>query len=322
MSTTASRLITLIMLLQRKPKQKAADLAEQLGVSVRTVHRYIDQLNEMGIPVYSERGPYGGFSLVRGYKMPPLVFTPQEAVAVYLGTSLVEEIWGSLYADAARGVTAKLDNVLPDEQRQEVAWARRTLVATGMQRTDHTSLGPALEKLRQAARQRRRVTMVYHSRNRPEPLERDVEPYALVHRWGWWYVIGHCCLRDALRVFRVDRIQDLTLRRVRYEIPEGFDVHHYLAEEEWFPPQFHVRMRFSPQAALDAQEEGRSWDTVEQQPDGSLVVTFGATDLAWAARAALWYGPQVEVLEPKELRRRIKDLAIAIAERYAHSPNS
>ena len=81
-------------------------------------------------------------------------------------------------------------------------------------------------------------------------------------------------------------------------------------------------MRFSPQAALDAQEEGWSWDTVEQQPDGSLVVTFGATDLAWAARVALWYGPQVEVLEPKELRRRIKDLAIAIAERYAHSPNS
>ncbi|MBS3783837.1 MAG: YafY family transcriptional regulator [Anaerolineae bacterium] len=319
MSTTASRLITLIMLLQRKPKQKAADLVEQLGVSVRTVHRYIDQLNEMGIPVYSERGPYGGFSLVRGYKMPPLVFTPQEAVAVYLGTSLVEEIWGSLYADAARGVTAKLDNVLPDEQRQEVAWARRTLVVTGMQRTDHTSLGPALEKLRQAARQRRRVTMVYHSRNRPEPLERDVEPYALVHRWGWWYVIGHCCLRDALRVFRVDRIQELALRRDTYDVPEDFDVHQYLAEAEWFPPRFEVRMRFSPQAALDAQEEGRSWDTMEERPDGSLVVTFGATDLAWAARVALWYGPDVEVLEPVELRQRMKELATAIAARYRES---
>jgi predicted DNA-binding transcriptional regulator YafY len=109
MSNTATRLITLIMLLQRQPNQKAAELAEKLGVSVRTVHRYIGMLDEMGIPIYSERGPYGGFSLVRGYRMPPLVFTPEEAVAVYLGTSLVGEIWGRMYRGAAQGALAKLD---------------------------------------------------------------------------------------------------------------------------------------------------------------------------------------------------------------------
>jgi len=316
MSTTATRLITLIMLLQRKPKQKAADLAEELGVSVRTVHRYIDELNEMGIPVYSERGPYGGFSLVRGYKMPPLIFTPEEAVAVHLGTSLVEEIWGSLYADAARGVTAKLDNVLPDEQRQEVAWARRTLVATGMHRADHTPLAPVLQKLRRAARQRRRVSMLYRSRSRPEPTRRDVEPYAILHRWGWWYVVGHCCLRDALRTFRVDRIEDLALLRETYRVPETFDVRRYVAEADWFPAQLQVRMRFSPEAAQDARDEGSSWDTMEEEPDGSLVVTFGASDLAWAARVALWYGPDVTVLEPEELRRRLKDLAGQVADQY------
>ena len=86
MPNPATRLITLIMLLQRKPNQKAHELAEQLGVSVRTVQRYILMLDDMGIPVYAERGPYGGYALVRGYKMPPLVLTPEEAVAVYLGT--------------------------------------------------------------------------------------------------------------------------------------------------------------------------------------------------------------------------------------------
>ena len=79
MSNTATRLITLIMLLQRRPNQKAAELAEALGVSVRSLHRYVNMLEEMGIPLYSERGPAGGFSLVRGYRMPPLVFTPAEA---------------------------------------------------------------------------------------------------------------------------------------------------------------------------------------------------------------------------------------------------
>lgn len=77
MTTPATRLITLIMLLQRRPNQKASELAEKLGVSVRTLHRYFAMLDEMGIPIYAERGPLGGFSLVRGYKLPPLVFTPE-----------------------------------------------------------------------------------------------------------------------------------------------------------------------------------------------------------------------------------------------------
>jgi predicted DNA-binding transcriptional regulator YafY len=123
MTKPANRLLTLILLLQRQPNQKAADLAAKLGISVRTLHRYIELLDEMGIPVYTERGPCGGFSLVRGYKIPPLVFSPEEAVAVYLGTNLVSAMWGRLYEDAAQSALAKLDNLLPDEQRQEVAWA-------------------------------------------------------------------------------------------------------------------------------------------------------------------------------------------------------
>lgn len=102
MTTPATRLITLIMLLQRRPNQKAAELAEKLGVSVRTLHRYFGMLEEMGIPVYAERGPHGGFSLVRGYKLPPMFLTPEEAVAVYLGTILVSEMWGQLYQEAAQ----------------------------------------------------------------------------------------------------------------------------------------------------------------------------------------------------------------------------
>lgn len=92
MSNTASRLITLIFLLQNRPNQKAGELAGKLGVSLRTIHRYFAMLDEMGIPVYAEHGPYGGFSLVRGYKIPPLVFSLEEAIAVYLGTSLVSEM--------------------------------------------------------------------------------------------------------------------------------------------------------------------------------------------------------------------------------------
>ena len=317
MSNTATRLITLIMLLQRRPNQKAAELANQLGVSVRTIQRYVGMLDEMGIPVYSERGPHGGFSLVRGYKMPPLVFTPDEAVAVYLGTSLVGEMWGRLYQDAARGALAKLDNVLPDEQRHEVAWARRTLLATDMHRADWTPLAPSLEKLRRATRERRRVTMVYRGRSQPESLQRDLDPYALVHRWGWWYVIGHCHLRGAVRTFRVDRIVELTLLDRTFDVLADFDIEEYLAAEPHTQPRVQVRIRFAPEAALMALDDRAFWETVEEQPDGSLVVTFAAPDLEWPARVALSYGPHAVVLEPDELRCLVSERARAIAAQYA-----
>jgi predicted DNA-binding transcriptional regulator YafY len=120
-----------------------------------------------------------------------------------------------------------------------------------------------------------------------------------------------------MRVFRVDRIKKLTLRHDTFAVPDDFDVHRYLAEETWFPARIQVRMRLSPRAARAALEEHASWDTMEEQPDGSLVVTFGAAELDWAARVALWYGPDVEVLEPQELRQRLAEWARAVSSLYS-----
>ena len=317
MANTATRLITLIMLLQRQPNQKAIDLAQALGISVRSLHRYIAMLDEMGIPIYSERGPHGGFSLVRGYKIPPLVFTPEEAVAVYLGTGLVEEMWGKLYRDAAQGALAKLDNVLPDEQRHEVAWARRTLVATGMHRGDQEPLAPLLEKLRRAARERRRMTVVYRGLSQPEPLRRNFDPYALVHRWGWWYAIGYCHLRQALRSFRVDRIVELALLDETFEAPADFDIRAYLASELYPQPPVTARLRFAPQWATIARDNRPYWESIEEQADGSIIASFYAPDVKWAASTVLAYGGCAVVLEPEELRETVSEWARTIAEQHA-----
>jgi predicted DNA-binding transcriptional regulator YafY len=274
MPNTAVRLINLIMLLQRQPNQKAADLASELGVSVRTLHRYFTMLDEMGIPVYSERGPYGGFSLVRGYKLPPLVFTPEEATAVCLGVNLVEELWGVVYRSASRGALAKLENVLPDEQRQEVAWARRSLVATSMHRSDFAALAPILEKLRRATHEQRRVEMAYLGGSQPEWTSRQLDPYALVHRWGWWYVVGFCQLRQAVRTFRLDRIEGLNLLAEHFNIPPGFDIQSYLASELQAQPQVSALLRFESEAARAVQESRSYWESYQEQPDGSVLVSL------------------------------------------------
>jgi len=316
MSNTATRLITLIFLLQNQPNQKASELAEKLGVSLRTVHRYFEMLDELGIPVYAERGPYGGFSLVRGYKIPPLIFSLEEAVAVYLGTSLVREMWGQLYRDAAQGAMAKLENILPNEQRAEIDWARRSLIATSLHRADLSTLSPILEDLRGATRERRRVSAVYQSAANAEATKRRIDPYALVFRAGLWYLVGYCHLRTAPRTFRVDRIQKLSVLSQSFQIPENFDIHKYLENEFKEQPVVRARLQFAPQASYIAASNRVIWESIQENPDGSTDVTLAAPDLPWLASMTLSFANLVTVLEPPELREMVRDWAQATANLY------
>ncbi len=316
MTNTATRLITLIFLLQNQPNQKASELAEKLGVSLRTVHRYFEMLEEMGIPVYSERGPYGGFSLVRGYKMPPLVFTLEEAVAIVLGTGIVEEIWGELYRESARGALAKLENLLPEEQVREVAWARQSLVATGMNRADLKALTPTLEKLRRAIREHRTVEMNYQSSQVPHPVQRRLDPYALVHRWGWWYAVGFCHVHREARTFRADRIAEITLLETTFASPPDFDLRAHLRNESQSQTLISARLRFEPESAHIVAGNHSYWASIETKSDGSVEVAFPAPTLEWAASTTLAYGPAVEVVSPPELRVMVADWLKATARKY------
>lgn len=316
MANTATRLITLIMLLQRQPNQTATQLAQALGVSQRTAQRYIAMLDDIGIPVYAERGPIGGYSLVRGYKMPPLIFTPEEAVAVYLGTSLLQEVWGRLYQEGARGALAKLDNVLPNEQRDEVAWARQTVLSIDTSWSDPDLAAPYVQQLRDAMRNQRRVRMWYRSRNQQEPTQRDVDPYKLVSRWGMQYCIGFCHERQAARTFRLERIAKLQVLDQTFSEPSSFDLQGYLANDPFFQPQVRARLRFGPDSAITALNNRAFWESIEEQPDGSVEVRFAAPDLEAAAGLVLRVGFPATIIEPPALQELVRLQARALADHF------
>jgi predicted DNA-binding transcriptional regulator YafY len=248
--------------------------------------------------------------------MPPLVFTLEEAVALVLGTGMVEELWGELYRESARGALAKLENLLPEEQAREVAWARGSLVATGMHRADLVVQTPKLEKLRRAIREHRSVSMNYQSNQVPHPSQRGLDPYALVHRWGWWYVIGFCHTRQEIRTFRVDRITEVILSDATFHVPGGFNLQAYLKNEQPTQPQVKARLKVEASASHLVTSNRSYWESIEEQADGSVLVTFSAPTLEWAASTALAYGPAVEVLEPPELRRMLAEWLDVMKRKY------
>ena len=318
MSNVATRLISIILMLQRRGTLKASELAEELGVSERTIHRYMGMLDELGIPIYSERGPYGGFSLVRGYKLPPLIFTPEEATALYLGAELVKDVWGASYFDAAVGATAKLDNVLPDALLQEVKQVQRGLLVTGWLRRDYGPWAPILDNLRRCVARRRRVQLLYRSFHQ-QVTSRIMDPYALALQWGNWYLVGYCHLRGDLRTFRVDRIQEVEPTGESFEFPADFSAREYLQRmaEERPATYYRVAVRFEPEVAHIVRERREEWQEIVDHDDGSVTLAFEASDLAWPCRWVLTYQDRATVLGPPELAAMVRDAAQAIAARYA-----
>ncbi|WP_439510416.1 helix-turn-helix transcriptional regulator [Marinimicrobium koreense] len=316
MANTATRLFNLIAYLQRHPNSSASQLAEALDVSARTVQRYIVMLEDMGIPVYAERGAQGGYSLVRGYRMPPLMLSPEEAVAVHLGTGLIEYVWGKLFRGAALSAMTKIENVLPEEQLQEIAWARGNLITQGIPRINPNLDMEQLETLYQAVRQGFQVRILYQGKQQPAPQWRIIEPYVLVYSWGQQYCIAYCRLRQAMRSFRVDRIQAMERLTETFNKPPEFDPAQYLDEHFESQSSYEVRLFFSAETASVAQDYRCCWESFEERPDGSVVAGFRASDLDTATRRVMCFLPDARVLGPAELKHRIASTSRAIAEQY------
>jgi predicted DNA-binding transcriptional regulator YafY len=316
MTNIATRLLSMILLLQSRSIWKAAELAAELNISERTVHRYMTMLEEMGIPLYTERGPYGGFSLLRGYKLPPLIFTAEEATVLYMGAQLVKEVWGQTYEGAVTAATAKLDNVLPDDLRQEVASARQSLVISGMTRLNYGPWERTIHVLRRCIGDRRQVTIGYHSFARPQEIERMVDPYALAFQWGLWYLVGYCHLREALRTFRVDRIHQAVMLETRFTPPRDFDVRRYLAENVRAEPAHSAIVQIDAHLAPEVRQRHGHWMDMTDQADGSLVARFGVATLDWTVGWVLSCGSSAQALHPPELVRRVRTAAEGIVARY------
>lgn len=315
MGNVATRLLSLILLLQSRASWKAGELADELSVSQRTVHRYMAMLEEMGIPIYSERGPYGGFSLVRGYKLPPLLFTAEEATVLYMGANLVKEVWGQTYDEAVTAAIAKLDNVLPDDLRHEVALAQQSLVVGGLTALSYRSWEPTLHALRRCIQERHCVRLCYRDFAREE-TERSVEPYALTFQMGLWYLVGFCHLRQDLRTFRVDRIQRVEPLEQRFTMPASFSVREYLERTMRFEPNYEVTVHLDAAAAPQVRERHSHWMQFTEHPDGSITAHFGVATLEWAAGWVLGYGSAARVLEPQELIARVREAAAGALRQY------
>jgi predicted DNA-binding transcriptional regulator YafY len=218
-----ARVLALLEILQSGGTRTVADLARRLGVDERTVRRYVDHLIDLDVPVRSVRGRYGGYRLAPGYRMPPLMLTDEEALAVLLG--LVAGRRAGLVttsATAMESATAKMLRVLPEALARRLDALLATADFTAPARPVATPETGVLLTLAEAARHRQPVDVSYTAWD-GRRSERTVHPYGIVAHSGRWYVTGTDSASGEVRTFRLDRIETATVLPGSFEVPAGFD---------------------------------------------------------------------------------------------------
>lgn len=306
----STRLLTILELLQARGRMSGPDLAKRLEVSSRSVRRYIAMLQDMGIPIEGERGRYGQYRLRPGYKLPPLMFDDDEALAVTAGLLLVRRSGGLVESATTERALAKLNRVLPEGLREQVTALQETLVLD-VPLEQILPGGEQLAVLSQGVRARRRVWLRYLD-ERQSATERHVNPYGVVQRGGRWYVTGYCHLRQALRVFRLDRVAEVSLLEATFEPPEDFDAAAYVNQSVALIPMAHsaeVLLRTDLETAR--RELYPNFVTLEAAPEG-VIMRCTTDNLRWLARVIAGLGFAWEVRGPPELEGALREHATNI----------
>lgn len=293
------RLFAILLTLQHKRRIRAQDLSEQFEVSKRTVYRDLSALNQMGIPIASLPGE--GFELVDGYYIPPLMFSENEAVAMMLGSRLLmQQAAGSLPRSASQAL-AKLTVALPQQVRER-AEALTGIISfiTPNERFDLDD--PQLITLQRAIQEKRVIHIRYHSYQKDEVTERDVEPHQLFYSDGIWYLEGYCRWRKDIRAFRLSRLEKLELRRETFSRRRTGKAQNIQTME--------IRIRFEPGAVRWVQERQHYGFQREESPTPKgVIMLYRVHDMSEIKPWILSWGAAAEVLTPGALRKDLYETA-------------
>lgn len=315
----ASRLVSIVLLLQARGRLTAEQLSAELEVSVRTIYRDMDALHEAGIPVYGDAGHRGGYQLLDGYRTRLTGLTQDEAMALPLAGlpgPAAELGLGAMLAAAQLKVRAALPAEL-GEQASKVQ-ARFHLDAPGWYARHEQA--PFLPAVAGAVWHSRVLHVRYRRWKAPTDVDRRLEPYGLVLKAGRWYLVAG----PGPRTYRVDQILAADVTSEQFTIPGGFDLagywQHATAE---FLDRLHTSdavVRLAPRAAsrlATPAARAAAAASAVPEPDGWIRATVPIESVEYACSQFLALGTDIEVVEPAALRTRIAQAARDIAAMYA-----
>lgn len=295
------RLIGILSILLQREKVTAPELAERFEVSRRTIQRDIESLCRAGIPISTAQGTGGGISIMEGYRMDRTLLTAPEMQAILAGLRSLDSVSGTRrYSQLMEKLSAEAGALVPGGAHMLIdlsSWYK-------------TSLPPKIELIQWAIEQRHSIRFAYFSPKGESA--RTVEPYYLVFHWSTWYVWGWCRSREDFRLFKLNRMTELSSGEAFEPRPAPLPD---LEPERIFPAKYQVTVLFDPACRWRLVEE-YGMDRFTLEPDGRLRFAGGFPDADSVLSWVLTFGEKAELLEPKELRQELGALTATLADRY------
>ena len=297
------RILLLIPRLADGEPHSLETVSSLAGVGRAVVLRDIKSISERfeapggfveGLQIYIEADDV---SVIPNHFLRPMRLTRSELLALELGLAMLRAERPPEEQRAIDGARARLRQAIAKLPEEEIADDLRVATASPAGDLEH------LRRLRDAVRARRKVRLTYRKADEEKPSSRVICPYGIVFATGMWYAVAHCESTEGIRIFRLDRVEQVEPLDAKYDSPRGFSLDSIIEEGKAFQSAEAgtLRVRYSPRIARwIAEREGK-----KVAPDGSLVMDHPLADHDWAVRHVLQYGPDVEVLEPAEVRQAI-----------------
>ena len=307
-----TRVLAVLALLQAHGRMSGSELAQRLEVDVRTLRRYIIMLQDLGIPIEAERGRNGGYVLSAGFKLPPMMFTNEEALALTVGLISARRLNLADTDHAIESALAKLERVMPLDLRSRVRALTGTITLDLSIAASTPPSEMVLSTMSSAAQLQQRVHIHYHP-NQGENTERDFDPYGLTFYLHRWYVVGYCHLRQDLRSFRLDRITQVKIVDAHFDRPEHFDpLVHIMQAIATMPRKFAFELLLKTDITTAQKEVFDVLGILEADKDG-VIMRGSVEDLDWLARQISILSFDFVVREPEQLKSALQQLSAKLA---------
>jgi predicted DNA-binding transcriptional regulator YafY len=318
----AGRVHDVIRLVEARHGITLGELAEETGVARRTIQRDLIAIQEAGYPLDSEwqEGEKLYRFLTRFKDVPPIAFSLQEIMSLFFLRSSMSMLAGTPFDDDMETIFKKVKSVLPPRYAAHLERIATVSLPLLQGRRDYRKVAEPLRLLREALLYQRQVTITYIPKGTEKSVTYLVDPFTLIIFKGGLYLMGYAHKRNALRTFAAERIIHVEIGKDRFEIPESFKLEDQLQSAFGIVEEqpMKVKIRFSPVVAPTVRD--RLWhpsQCVEENDDGSVLLSFEAGGRMEIISWLLSYGKHAEVIEPLDLREEVKQNVMEMVQIYA-----
>jgi predicted DNA-binding transcriptional regulator YafY len=309
------RLHAILTHLQSKKRVTAQEIADRFNMSLRTVYRDIKALDESGVPVIGEAG--SGYTIMEGYRLPPVMFTQEEAAALLLGGKLAAHMTDASVKKHFETALFKIKAVLRTTDKEQMDMLSDHIEIIRSRIPEEEAPSQHLAALQKAIADKRSIFILYHSNYNEEVSERVIEPIGLCHYSANWHLIGWCRLRNGYRDFRVNRIKRLQLKDEQFDISVHPSLQDYIKTMASSHALHEVVLRFDKDVVKYMQNQKYWYGFVREEEEKDFIRMYFVTgSLQGLARWLLMFTNAVRVESPAPLLTMMQEYSAEIKDHY------